>query len=759
MSCCAPGTELPPELDRAPPAGPSAGELLLSSRRLGDGRREVELSVPGMHCGGCIAAIESALGKLPGVEARVNFSTRRVSVTWRGEKPPPVVEALSGAGYGAHLFDEAPSDKDEVLSELVRALGVAGFAAANIMLLSVSVWSGAEAATRDFFHIVSALIAVPALAYSGRIFFRSALAALSHGRTNMDVPISLGVLTAFAMSLYETLNGGPHAYFDAAVTLLFFLLIGRTLDHMMRERARAAVKNLAQLSPRGAMVIRADGAHDYLPVGDIEPGMTLQLAAGERVPVDARVEAGESDLDGSLVTGESVPQRVTTGSRLPAGTLNLTGPLRIQALAAASNSFLAEMVRLMEAAEGGRARYRRIADRAARAYAPVVHIVALATLIGWVLVSGDWHMAILVAISVLIITCPCALGLAVPIVQVVAARRLFENGILVKDGTGLERLAEVDAVIFDRTGTLTDGAPQLVNRSDIDPAHLAIAAAMAAHSRHPMSNAIMAAAPPASTAEIAFDSVTEHPGFGVEASKDGQIWRLGRPGWAGSGADCCDTEIDRSGAVLSRRGLVLAEFQFDDRLRPGAAATIAGLRRAGLGVEIVSGDRQAAVAAIAARLGVETWAARVLPGGKIERICRLAGEGRKVLMVGDGLNDAPALVAAHASMAPASAADIGRNAADFVFLRPSLTAVTTALDISRRSTALIRQNFAIAIAYNVVAVPIAVLGYVTPLIAALAMSLSSIVVVGNAMRLRAIRADRALERWRAPSAALEAVEG
>jgi len=759
MSCCAPGTELPPELDRAPPAGPSAGELLLSSRRLGDGSREVELSVPGMHCGGCIAAIESALGKLPGVEARVNFSTRRVSVTWRGEKPPPVVEALSGAGYGAHLFDEAPSDKDEVLSELVRALGVAGFAAANIMLLSVSVWSGAEAATRDFFHIVSALIAVPALAYSGRIFFRSALAALSHGRTNMDVPISLGVLTAFAMSLYETLNGGPHAYFDAAVTLLFFLLIGRTLDHMMRERARAAVKNLAQLSPRGAMVIRADGAHDYLPVGDIEPGMTLQLAAGERVPVDARVEAGESDLDGSLVTGESVPQRVTTGSRLPAGTLNLTGPLRIQALAAASNSFLAEMVRLMEAAEGGRARYRRIADRAARAYAPVVHIVALATLIGWVLVSGDWHMAILVAISVLIITCPCALGLAVPIVQVVAARRLFENGILVKDGTGLERLAEVDAVIFDKTGTLTDGAPQLVNRSDIDPAHLAIAAAMAAHSRHPMSNAIMAAAPPASTAEIAFDSVTEHPGFGVEASKDGQIWRLGRPGWAGSGADCCDTEIDRSGAVLSRRGLVLAEFQFDDRLRPGAAATIAGLRRAGLGVEIVSGDRQAAVAAIAARLGVGTWAARVLPGGKIERICRLAGEGRKVLMVGDGLNDAPALVAAHASMAPASAADIGRNAADFVFLRPSLTAVTTALDISRRSTALIRQNFAIAIAYNVVAVPIAVLGYVTPLIAALAMSLSSIVVVGNAMRLRAIRADRALERWRAPSAALEAVEG
>ena len=242
MSCCA----------QAQPTTKAGEELLLSSRPLGGGRRRIELSVPGIHCGGCIARIESTLGKLPGVEeARVNFSTRRVAVTWRGT-PPPIIETLSGAGYAAHLFDEGANAKDEVLSELVRALGVAGFAAANIMLLSVSVWSGAEAATRDFFHIVSALIALPALAYSGRIFFRSALGALAHGRTNMDVPISIGVSLAFALSLYDTIDNAPHAYFDAATSLLFFLLIGRTLDHMMRERARAAVKNLARLSPRGA---------------------------------------------------------------------------------------------------------------------------------------------------------------------------------------------------------------------------------------------------------------------------------------------------------------------------------------------------------------------------------------------------------------------------------------------------------------------------------------------------------------------------
>jgi Cu2+-exporting ATPase len=425
--------------------------------------------------------------------------------------------------------------------------------------------------------------------------------------------------------------------------------------------------------------------------------------------------------------------------------------LHIVAQAAARDSFLAEMVRLMEAAEGGRAKYRRIADRAARAYAPVVHLVALATLVGWVMVSGDWHKAIVVAISVLIITCPCALGLAVPIVQVVAARRLFENGILVKDGTGMERLAEVNAVVFDKTGTLTDGAPRLVNPARIDPLHLAIAAAMAGHSSHPLSKAIAAADP---HAKICFDRVSEQPGFGIEASKSGQLWRLGRPGWAGRDADA-----DQSSTVLSLDNQVMARFTFEDRLRQGAESAIAQLKRAGLDVEIVSGDRRASVARVAARLGLATWVAETLPGGKTQRLGALAVAGRKVLMVGDGLNDAPALIAAHASMAPANAADIGRTAADFVFLRPSLTAVTTALDISRRSATLIRQNFAIAILYNVIAVPIAVTGHVTPLVAALAMSFSSIIVVANAMRLGPRRVGHDQGQPDLSTATLAAVEG
>lgn len=299
MSCCAPGTEL----STAETALPSADEVMLAARPLGDGSRQVELAVPGVHCGACIVAVENALKRLEGVTlARVNLSTKRVTVRWQGERLPPLVASLAALGYPPHL---AGSDggKDRTLAELLQAVGVAGFASANIMLLSVSVWSGAEGPTRDLFHWVSALIAIPALVFAGRIYYRSAWNALRHGRMNMDVPIAIGVTMAYAMSLYETITHGPHAYFDASVTLLFFLLIGRTLDHAMRERARSAVIGLARLSPRGALVLEADGQRVYRPLEEIAAGDRLLVAAGERIPVDARVEEGRSDIDASIATG------------------------------------------------------------------------------------------------------------------------------------------------------------------------------------------------------------------------------------------------------------------------------------------------------------------------------------------------------------------------------------------------------------------------------------------------------------------------
>ena len=710
-------------------------EFRLASRAVGGSLRQSELSVPGIHCGGCVQRIERAVGALEGVEhVRVNLSTKRVVVRWReDDAPPALLGTLKGLGFDAYLMEADETRGDPVASELLRSLAVAGFAAGNIMLLSVSVWFGAEAATRDAFHWVSALIAFPALAYAGRVFFRSAWKALRNGQTNMDVPISIGVSVAFAMSLYDTIHHGQHAYFDASITLLFFLLIGRTLDHQMREKARAAVKGLASLAARGATVRRENGAREYLPIGAIEPGMTVMLAAGDRVPVDGAVIEGFSDLDNSLATGESLPLAVGPGASLRAGTLNLTGPLVIKATAAAGDSFLAEMMRLMEAAEASRGVYRRLADRASRLYAPVVHLAALLSLVGWLVATGDWHNALTIAVAVLIITCPCALGLAVPMVQVVAARRLFESRVMMRDGSALERLNEIDTIVFDKTGTLTLGKLALRNRQSVAPAHLELAAAMAASSSHPCSRAICAASDPMAAA-LPFDQVREAPGFGMEAVMGATVYRLGRADWALKDAASAD-----GGTVLSENGQALEVFHFDDLARPGAASAIAALKAQGVAVEIMSGDARDAVARLAGELGIDEFRANILPGDKAARIAELSASGRKVLMVGDGLNDTPALVAAHVSMAPATAADVGRNAADFVFLQESLEAVPLALSLSRGAARLIRQNFTLAVVYNAIALPAAIFGYVTPLVAALAMSGSSILVVANALRLRGAR--------------------
>ncbi|CAH1694155.1 Nitrogen fixation protein FixI [Hyphomicrobiales bacterium] len=737
MTCCALPVDKLAEIARIT----AREEFRLASRNLGEGLHQTDLSVPGVHCASCIRTVENGLMQLPGLEyARVNLSTKRATVKWRGSEPPDVLETLDRLGFPSHLSEVEGDRKDPELGRLIRALGVAGFASMNIMLLSVSVWSGADAETRQAFHWISAALALPCLIYSGRIFFVAAWGALRHGRTNMDVPISIGVCLAFGLSLYDTIHNGRHAYFDAATSLIFFLLIGRTLDHLMREKARAAVRGLVRLAPRGATVLHADGSREYLAVADIEPGMRIALAAGDRVPVDGVVEDGMSDLDCAIATGEGAPQHVQPGSTVQAGTLNLSAPLNIIASVRAENSFLSEMVRLMEAAEGGRARYRRLADRASQLYSPVVHATAFLTFVGWMVATGDWHRAVTVAIAVLIITCPCALGLAVPIVQVVAARRLFDNGIMVKDGAGLERLAEIDTIAFDKTGTLTLGQPRLLDKEAIDPKSLAIAATLGARSNHPYSRAI-AAETAGTTVPIA--DIVERPGLGIEARIDGARYRLGRAEWALSETSAAeDTYADAPGTVLSRDGMLVASFSFEDALRPGSDAAVARLRNEGVKLCLLSGDREAAVAAVAKRLGVGDFAARLLPVGKVERLEALAGAGHKVLMVGDGLNDAPALAKAHVSMAPATAADIGRNAADFVFLRDSLSAVPVAVAVAREAGRLVQQNFALAIIYNLIALPIAIAGFVTPLIAALAMSLSSVIVVANALRLGSGRTAR-----------------
>ena len=528
------------------------------------------LVVPGMHCAGCMSKVEKGLVALPGVNgARVNLTARQVRVAHDATVTiPDMVDALARIGFPAQPRGADLTPPPSAVKPLLSPLGVAAFAAMNVMLLSVSIWSGADGATRDLFHWLSALIGVPAVIYSGRVFFASAWGALKHGRTNMDVPISIGVTLATGLSSYETLTHGREAWFDGTLMLLLFLLAGRALDAMMRDRARTGVDALLRQAASGAMVVGQGGVVEWLAAADLVPGMVMRVASGERLAADGAIAAGTTSFDRSLLTGESAPVPGTVGDAVVAGMLNLGAPVDVTVTATGEDTSLAEIARLMETAGQHRSTYVRIADRASRLYAPCVHTLALASFIGWMVSGAGWYHSLVIAIAVLIITCPCALG--------------------------------------------------------------------------------------------------------VECS-------------------------------------------------------------------ILSGDTTRAVGDVARLTGLTAQAA-ASPADKQEAIIRLKqagpqGAGRQVLMAGDGLNDGPALAAADASIAPGTASDVGRQAADFVFLGDSLMALPRAVAVSKATMRVVRQNFILAVGYNALAVPLAIAGKVTPLLAAVAMSTSSLLVIANSLRL------------------------
>ncbi|MDH7970958.1 heavy metal translocating P-type ATPase [Sphingomonas sp. AR_OL41] len=692
-------------------------------------------AVEGLRCAGCIAKLEGALGAMPGViAARVNFGAGRVTVEHLDAPDEDALcAAIDALGFRAHVFaGEVETAGDAESRALLLALAVAGFAAMNIMLLSVAIWSGAEGSTRILFHWLSALIALPTIAYAGRPFFRSAWRALSHGTTNMDVPISIGVVLTAAMSLYETATGGAHAYFDGAVMLLFFLLAGRALDSVMRARARDGVAALLRRVPRDALVLLPDGTTQRRQAEELAPGMRVLVAAGERIGVDGKVEQGDSSVDRALVTGESLPERVMIGSAVLAGTINLSAPLVVRATATGASTAIADIARLMDSAGQGKSRYVRIADRASRLYAPAVHTLAALTLVGRLLAGAGLHASLMTAVAVLIITCPCALGLAVPIAQVVAAGSLLRAGVLIKDGSALERLATVDRVLLDKTGTVTLGRLQPDCGLPGEATERGILLTLARSSRHPLSRAIAAALDDTVASEALAD-IVEHPGLGVEAMLGDERVRLGRADWVlgetGVGGASATEAVFRVGAAPAHHII------FSDTPRPDARAAIDRLTALGLAPSFVSGDSAVVVDRLAATLGMP-GRARLSPADKHDAVAALEQDGHHVLMVGDGLNDGPALRRASVAMAPASASDVGQMAADAVFLGEALMPVPLAIVAARRTMAVVRQNFALAIGYNLLAVPVAMAGMVTPLIAALAMSGSSLLVVANALRLR-----------------------
>ncbi|MEM8694811.1 MAG: heavy metal translocating P-type ATPase [Pseudomonadota bacterium] len=689
-------------------------------------------AVPGMHCAGCISKIEQGLNARSGVHAaRVNFTSKQVSIAHDPELTEiDLGEAIRALGFEPTLIadPEAAQNEAGATRELLRALAVAGFAAMNVMLLSVSIWSGADGATRTLFHWISALIALPAIAYAGRPFFRSAWQALRHGRTNMDVPIAIGVAITAAISLHETIIGGEHAYFESALMLLFFLLAGRALDATMRRKVGDGVAALARQSAPGALVIDDDGHSRWTKAEALEAGMTMQLAAGERLAADGVVTEGRSAIDASLLTGESAPQPVGPGTEVFAGTLNADAPITVKVTAASDDTALADIGRLMAASGQSKSRYVRIADRGARLYAPLVHALALLSFIGWMIAGADWHQALLIGVAVLIITCPCALGLAVPVAQVVATGSLMRRGVLVKHESALERLAQADRAVFDKTGTLTLDRLAVENLDDLDAAQKGIALSLARKSRHPLAGALREALEAEDVTAAHLEDCSEIPGEGVRGVHRGDTVALERPATAQSGPAVALTVAGKADIVI----------RFRDTVRPDAAQSIDQLSKLGLPGSILSGDSAAAVRPVARTLHLTAQTA-ARPEDKCEALERLRRAGHTVLMVGDGMNDGPALAAAHVSMAPGSASDVGQNAADLVFLGDSLAPLPFAVRAARRTMTIVRQNFALAILYNALAVPLAIAGFVTPLVAAVAMSLSSLIVIANSLRLRRVR--------------------
>ena len=730
---------------------------------------ELSLAVDGLQCGACVWLIEHALALNPALTAgRVNMTTRRLRLAWNGaaSQAETFVAIVERLGYRLIPFNPAALDAaaDRTGTRLVRALAVAGFAAANVMLASIAVWAGLVQdmgpATRNLMHWVSALVAMPAIAYAGQPFFGSALAALRQGRTNMDVPIAIGVLLVTVMSLVQTINGAQDAYFDSAVSLIFFLLIGRVLDHFARGRARQAAENLLTLRATDAAILQPDGTLLRQPAETVAPGALVLVAANERISIDGTIERGHALIDTALVTGESLPAQAAPGTKVFAGTLNLGPALTIRSTATGEATLLAECVRLIEAAESRRGRFVVLADRVARRYAPIVHSAALLTfLLWWRGLGAPVEQSLLNACAVLIITCPCALALAVPAVQVIATARLFRDGILLKSATALERLAEVDSIVFDKTGTLTLETPVLRDPESLaalPPDARAALFELVADNPHPISQCLLEnllasgssatfhvlreneAEPRA--AENAKPEIRETVGYGIALGP----WSLGRPGWAGGALreghprdDIPDSGAGGHDVELCRDGVVLARFSFLDSIRSNARSEVAALQRAGFALGILSGDRQEKVSALAAELGLPAASALGDLSPQDKAVCIASQEGNATMMLGDGANDSLAFDHALCRGTPVIHRGVLEQKSDFYYLGRGIDGISAMFAVNTIRSRTHTRILVFSVAYNLLAVGLAVAGHMNPLVAAVMMpinSLLTLLIVTTGMR-------------------------
>ncbi len=722
--------------------GKRLDEWLILSETLPSGLKRTTLSVPDLRCGACVAKIERALESTDAVaSARANLTLKTVLVDWHPhEGLQAVLDAMKSVGFAASIVCETSTDSEAMAKRYLRATAVAGFAAGNIMMLSVAVWAGADEATRYVFHVLSAVLAVAAVAYSGSLFFESAWTALRHRTTNMDVPISVGIVLTLLMGLHDTWRGGADVYFEATTMLIFFLLIGRTLDHSMRRKAESSLNTLAQIMPRTAMKLEIAVNGEFskphpVPCQTIEEGEFLLVSAHTRLALDAVIVRGESEFDTSIVDGESQPKDHKVGDELSAGVMNLGEPVIVSVIRCQQNSFLNRTQRLVETATAQKGRYESLSEQVARWYAPVVHLAALMAGLSWYAAGADAHTSISIAIAVLIITCPCALGLAVPMVHVLAGGILFRQGVVMKNGAALERLATIDTVVLDKTGTLTEKSAKLASEYQLSDKHALILCELSKSSSHPFARAI-AATCLVDDIKSGMKDCKEIAGKGIQAVHEGVLYRLGKPSWAIEKlSDSTGIDTPQSRSFFSANGRLLTQFDFNECLRSDALSTIQKFADAQVRLCVASGDQHASVANIADLLSIGEIVSHASPSDKSNYVEHLKQSGRSVLMVGDGINDTVALTAANVSFAMGDAGDIGASSSDFVLLHSKLGGIYTTWRLAAQAKRIVTQNIAIAVVYNLVAMPLAFAGWVSPLIAAIAMSLSSILVVGNSLRL------------------------
>lgn len=719
--------------------------ILLSEDRPNGDKRSL-FSISRIHCGSCVARIESELSQIAGIKAvRVNLTLKRVRIDWDTKAGiDNAIYSLRRMGFEPQLINELDHVEDRIGKRYLRATAIAGFAAGNIMMLSVAVWSGATDANQFLFHFLSALLALIAVFYSGSIFFHSAWSALKCGKTNMDVPISVGILLSIFLGLYDMFQIGTEVYFEAATMLIFFLLVGRTLDHFMRQRAATSLDSLTRIAPRIAFELKRGEAINtsaetvQVPTESITVDSYLLVPANQRVPLDSVVVYGSTQVDTSIVNGESLPVVVEVGDELDAGVKILGSAIVIKSRRTEAQSFLSRTQRLVESTAMAKGRFTTLSETVSRWYAPVVHSAAFGAGSIWYFFGADLHTAITIAIAVLIITCPCALGLAVPMVQVLATGRLFKQGVIVNNSSALEKLPKFDTVVFDKTGTLSHKKAYVKFGCKLNNSDSTILYAMARRSSHPYAQSIANALEKRLSlreSDITLDSFTEYPGKGAEAIYRGVVYRLGALHWIDKNLALGDNVKLGSTSGFSANGNRIVNFEFNESIRDEAVTVVSALKSEGFHVHIASGDKYSAVEKIAGALRISHFIAESSPEQKSTYVNKLKEQGHNVLMVGDGINDTVALSAADVSIALHGVGDLGANSADLVLTKNSLEPILAASRLTRRTRELVYQNIVLALIYNLVAMPLAFIGLVSPLVAAVAMSISSLLVVANSLRL------------------------